>query len=155
MLEVKNSPAKAEDVRDVGLIPGKISWRRKRQPTPVFLPGESHAPRNMEGYSPCGHKESDTTEWLSTHEGHWPSEVSLPTGRGRCQEVLIAQSDQWVQNGMATPRWQGHQAAMGVVLCLLVNKLLNYCYKWVIHTTGGKYAVFKIYSIPTGYPVRR
>ena len=30
--------------------------------TPVFLPGESHGQRNLAGYSPGGHKESDTTE---------------------------------------------------------------------------------------------
>ena len=30
---------------------GKISWRRKWQPTPVFLPGKSHGPKNLTGYS--------------------------------------------------------------------------------------------------------
>ena len=40
---------------------GKIPWRRKWQPTPVFLPGESHGQRSLEGYSSWGHKESDTT----------------------------------------------------------------------------------------------
>ena len=44
---------------------GKIPWRRKWQPTPVFLPGESHAQRSLVGYSPWGHKESDTTERLT------------------------------------------------------------------------------------------
>ncbi|KAB0343717.1 hypothetical protein FD754_020643 [Muntiacus muntjak] len=37
---------------------------RKWQPTPVFLPGESHGRRSLVGYSPWGHKESDTTERL-------------------------------------------------------------------------------------------
>ena len=37
-------------------------WRRKWQPTPVFLPGESHGWRSLAGYGPWGHKESDTTE---------------------------------------------------------------------------------------------
>ena len=32
------------------------------QPTPVFLPGETHGQRNLEGYSPWGRKESDMTE---------------------------------------------------------------------------------------------
>ena len=36
------------------------------QPTPVFLPGESHGQRSLAGYGPWGHKDSDTTEWLST-----------------------------------------------------------------------------------------
>ena len=34
----------------------KIPWRRKLQPTPVFLPGKSHGQRSPAGYSPLGHK---------------------------------------------------------------------------------------------------
>ena len=41
---------------------GKIPWRRKWQPTPVFLPGKFHGQRNLEG--PRGRKESDMTERL-------------------------------------------------------------------------------------------
>ena len=37
-------------------------WRRAWRPTPVFLPGKSHGQRSLVGYSPWGHKESDTTE---------------------------------------------------------------------------------------------
>ena len=40
----------------------KMLWRRKWQPTPVFLPGKSHGWRTLAGYSPWGHKELDTTE---------------------------------------------------------------------------------------------
>ena len=40
----------------------KIAWSRKWQTSPVFLPGESHGQRGLEGYSPWGHKESDITE---------------------------------------------------------------------------------------------
>ena len=40
----------------------KIPWRRAWQPTPVFLPGESHGQRNLAGYSPWSCKKSDTTE---------------------------------------------------------------------------------------------
>ena len=39
------------------------TWRAW-QPTPVFLPGESHGQRSLIGYSPWGCKESDTTELL-------------------------------------------------------------------------------------------
>ena len=35
---------------------------RKRQSTPVLLPGKSHGQRSLVGYSPWGHKEWDTTE---------------------------------------------------------------------------------------------
>ena len=45
---------------------GKSSWRRAWQPTPVFLPRESQGQRSLEGCSPQGHKESDTTEQPST-----------------------------------------------------------------------------------------
>ena len=37
-------------------------WRRKWQPTSVFLPGESKGQRSLAGYSSWGHKESDTTK---------------------------------------------------------------------------------------------
>ena len=40
----------------------KISRRRKWQPTPLFLLGEFHGQRSLEGYSPWGHNESDMTE---------------------------------------------------------------------------------------------
>ena len=43
----------------------KIPWRRKWQPIPVFLPGESLGQRSLVGYSPWGGKESDTNEWLT------------------------------------------------------------------------------------------
>ena len=44
---------------------GKIPWKRKWQPIPVFLLGESLGQRSLVGYSPWGHKELDTTEHLS------------------------------------------------------------------------------------------
>ena len=45
----------------------KIPWRRAWQPTPVFLPGKYDGQRRLVGCSPWGHRESDTTEWLSIH----------------------------------------------------------------------------------------
>ena len=44
---------------------GKIPWRRKWQPNPVFSPDKSHGQRSLVGYSPQGREELDTTEWLS------------------------------------------------------------------------------------------
>ena len=76
---------------------GKIPWRRKWQPTPVFLPGKSHGQRSLEGCSPWGQKESDTTEQL-THTAwcsilrdwilNWPPRFSL-LGRQRPAEKLF------------------------------------------------------------------
>ena len=45
----------------------KIPWRRKWQPTPVFLPGKPHGQRSLASYRPWGHKESDMTEWLNNN----------------------------------------------------------------------------------------
>ena len=42
-----------------------VAWRRKWQPTPVFLPEKSHGQRSLEGYSPWGHKVGH--DWATTH----------------------------------------------------------------------------------------
>ena len=57
---VKNLPASSGDRFDSWI--GKIPWKRKWQPTPVFLPGEFHGQGNLVGYSPLGCKELDNTE---------------------------------------------------------------------------------------------
>ena len=60
---VKNPPANVGAMRHAfSPLIGKISWRRAWQPTLVFLPGESLVWRNLVGYSPWGHKESNTTK---------------------------------------------------------------------------------------------
>ena len=43
----------------------------------VFLPGKFHGQKNLAGYSPWGHKESDTTEQLSTHKSFEQSLIIL------------------------------------------------------------------------------
>ena len=43
----------------------KIPWRRKWQSTSESQPEEFHGQSSLMGYSPLGHKESDTTEWLT------------------------------------------------------------------------------------------
>ena len=59
---VKNLPA----MQKTGFSPQvrKIRWRREWQPSPVFLPGESHGQRRALWYSPWGHKQLDMTERL-------------------------------------------------------------------------------------------
>ena len=68
-LAVKNTLTNAEDIRYLGLIPGggKIPWRRKWQPTPVFLPGESHGQRKLAGYSPVQFSRSVMSDSLRPH----------------------------------------------------------------------------------------
>ena len=45
---------------------GKLPWRRKWQPTPVFWPGKSHGQRILAGYNLWNHEESDMTEHTRT-----------------------------------------------------------------------------------------
>ena len=62
-LMVKSLPAVQETrVRSLGR---EDPLRRKWQSIPVFLPRESHGQRSLAGYSPWGHKELDTAEWIS------------------------------------------------------------------------------------------
>ena len=58
---LKNPPAIAGGIR-VSSPHKKIPWRRKWQPTSVFLPGESHGQKSLAGYCPWGPKELDMTE---------------------------------------------------------------------------------------------
>jgi len=73
---------------------GKIPWRRKWQPTPVFLPGKSHGQRSLVGYSPWDSKESEVTERLS-----------MPTqgfSKGMLRWLLLWMWD-WCPQGLFVP----------------------------------------------------
>ena len=61
---VKNPPANAGDMGSTleKGREGKIPWRRKQQPTSLFLPEKSDGQRSLVGYSPWGCKESVMTE---------------------------------------------------------------------------------------------
>ena len=61
---------------DKGLILGlgRVPRRREWLPTSAFLPGEFHGLRSLVGYSPWGHKKSDTTELLTQQQ---QSELSI------------------------------------------------------------------------------
>ena len=56
----------------------KIPWRRKWQPTPVFLPGKSHGQKSLAGCSPWCHKR---VSWLSTH-------AHIHTHLQHCQKAI-------------------------------------------------------------------
>ena len=75
---VKNPLA---NVGDTGSIPesGRFPWRRKWQPTTVFLPGKFHRQQSLAGNSPWGHKKSDMTKHARTQHTYIPSLVSLPS----------------------------------------------------------------------------
>ena len=88
---------------------GKIPWRRKWHPTPVFLPGESHGQRSLEGYSPWGGKKSDRTEHAPTwhlclwYHMLWAGERG---GQGSCPfrlNLALSGCGSWETTGPA--RW--------------------------------------------------
>ena len=66
-LSSKESACQCKRHRRLGLNPwvGKIPSGKKWKPTPVFLPEKFHGQRSLVGYSPGGHKESDTTQQLN------------------------------------------------------------------------------------------
>ena len=57
-LSGKESACQCRSCRRCGFDPwvGKIPWKRKWQPAPVFLPGKSHGQKSLVGYSPWGRK---------------------------------------------------------------------------------------------------
>ena len=85
---VKCLPYNAGDPGSFNPWVGKISWRRKWQPTPVFLPGKSHGWRNLVGYSSWGHKKLDMTELLHSLKDfkHTPKQSvgALATSPAHC-----------------------------------------------------------------------
>ena len=62
----KDSACRCRRRKRLGFNPWsrKTPWRRKWQPTPVFLPGKSHGQRSLADYSPWGLKESNN--WAHT-----------------------------------------------------------------------------------------
>ena len=80
---VKSPPANARDVFHPGVR--NIPWGRRWQPTPVFLPRESHEQSSLVGYSPQGRTRSDMNSWLNAHinDTRWPE--------GRAGDLLSAQ----------------------------------------------------------------
>ena len=77
---VKNLPVNTGDMSSIPGL-GKIPWRKKWRPTPVFLPVKSHGQRSLASYSPWDHKELDMTEYacMYTHtQGLWTQEELVP-----------------------------------------------------------------------------
>ena len=79
---VKNPPCKCRRWKRQRFDPWvrKIPWKRAWQPIPVSLPGKSHGQRSLEGYSPWGRKESDTTQMSKPPPPRWGGGAG---GRGR------------------------------------------------------------------------
>ena len=100
---VKNPPAMQET--QVPSLGREIPWRRKQQPIPVFLPGESHGQRSLAGHSPWGRKESDMNEELNHHHRYhmytYSWFTSLYSRKGNLlEEVTSEQRPEWMKAGI-------------------------------------------------------
>ena len=103
--------------RSLGFDPWveKIPWRRKWQPTPVFLPGESHGQRSLAGYGSWGSKEA---KQLSNKRK--PNNFSFNTRVHRAASPARQQARPWALRGwteshrdpgsLVRPRAAGHPA---------------------------------------------
>ena len=74
-----------------------MHWRRKWQPTPVFLPGESNGWSSLVGCSPWGRTESDTTEVT------WQHSKGYLLLWGKLQKNNLYQITQFKGKGSGTP----------------------------------------------------
>ena len=80
----------------------KICWRRAKQPSSVFLPGESHGQRSLAGYSLWGHKELDTTE--ATWYTHTFEEKDSDIRRKEAWRTCLVSVAKYVQKVNLDPR---------------------------------------------------
>ena len=102
-------------------------WRRKWQPTPVFLPGESHGQRSLVGYSPWGR--TRLSDWARTQR------LSQETVIERFRVLSKAQTLQVVEMGLEIrlPGFQvwsaDHQASLPLYGTHLWGQTLPYG-KW-------------------------
>ena len=64
-----------------------MHWRRKWQPTPVFLPGESHGQRSLVGCSPWGYEESDTTE-VTWQQSENSCKLNKLSHKQKCESLI-------------------------------------------------------------------
>ena len=80
-IKIKKSACQCRRCRTGGFDPwvGKIPWRRKWQPTLVFLPEKSHGQRSLEGYSPWGCKVRHDWAYM---------QFKLLLGLGNCSPTL-------------------------------------------------------------------
>ena len=70
----------------------KIPWRRRWQPTPVFLPGESHGQRSLVCYSLWDHKESDISYRLNNNMEIRGDHFTLSKGLDQIGRSVVSDS---------------------------------------------------------------
>ena len=83
-----------------------MHWRRKWQPTPVFLPGESQGRRSLVGCRLWGHTESTRLKWLSSSSASRPGGASGKEPTCQCRRPKRCKFDSWVGEIPCRRVWQ-------------------------------------------------
>ena len=86
---------------------GKIPWRRKWQPTPVFLPGKSHGHRSLVGYSPWWGSQRAWYDWMTKYTHIIIIKNLIQQGRRERRRLLLG--------------WRGWVKGKGRSVCSLFN----------------------------------
>ena len=77
---------------------GKIPWRKKQQPTPIFLPGEPHGQRSLAAYSP----------WNSPGQNTGVGSLSLLQGSSQPREDITEHTPKEETGREASILWEHH-----------------------------------------------
>ena len=132
----------------------KIPWRRKWQPTPVFLPGESHGQRSLAGYSPWGCKESDMTLPLSIYWfPYWLHQCTFPpiVNKGSLFPTfssLLAISCLFHNNHFNM--WVWGDMSLVVFICISLTSSVEHLFIYVVAICTSSLEIF-----PWAYNFRR
>ena len=90
-------------IQPLGQEDPQIPWRWKWQPTTVFLLGKYHGQRNLAGYNPWGHKQSDTTEWLTLSLSLMSKPLKIPRV---CPCKWVKHAKRWMHNVCWQRSWE-------------------------------------------------
>ena len=114
----------------------KIPWKRAWQPTPVFLPGESHGQRSLAGYSPWSNRKSDPTE-QPTHTLTRENVTSSPGSFCQCMlRRWVEESSEISSKTLVS--WK--QQLLSVCLCVCSHLMDQ-----MLHISASNYCLFKYY----------
>ena len=106
---IKNLPVNAGDVRDLGSISrsGRSPGRGHGTPLQYFCLENPHGQRSLVGYSPWGHKESDTAEVTSHTHTHTHTHTKKVTfGCELEREMGIHKNRSWVPTRRQEVGWE-------------------------------------------------
>ena len=127
---VKDPPANPGDARGTGLtLAREDPLEKEMAASPVFLPGKSHRPRSLAGYSPWGHKESDTAECTHTHT-HTLSKAWTRAVRPVSHFIHMSRSPR----SLSIPRFNLHTLSRMELSYLLTAEVCPRCTAGLAHT---------------------